>query len=68
VRRCGRSMNRQVRDRRTGMRLMEGSRELIPETRRGIPKGAIKLHVTSLMLVVERERVTRDEERVLRGG
>ena len=32
-RRCGRSRNRQVSDRETGMRLTERSRELIPETR-----------------------------------
>ena len=33
VRRCGRRMNREVRDRGTGMRLMEIIRKLIPETR-----------------------------------
>jgi len=33
VRRCGRSRNGQVRDRETGMRLTDGTRELIPETR-----------------------------------
>jgi len=32
VRRCGRSMNREVRDRGTGMRLTERIRKLIPET------------------------------------
>jgi len=32
VRRCGRGMNRQVRDRETAIRLAETSRELIPET------------------------------------
>jgi len=32
VRRCGRSMNRQVRDRMSGMRLTERTRKLIPET------------------------------------
>jgi len=32
VRRCGRRMNREVRDRGTGMRLMERTRKLIPET------------------------------------
>ena len=32
VRRCGRSMNRQVRDRGTGMRLTERTRKLIAET------------------------------------
>ena len=36
VRRCGRSMNRQVRDRGTGMRLTERTRKLIPETWWGI--------------------------------
>jgi len=33
VRRCGRSMNRQVRDRRAEMRLTERARKWIPETR-----------------------------------
>ena len=32
VRRCGRRMNREVRDRGTGMRLTERIRKLIPET------------------------------------
>ena len=41
VRRCGRSMSRQVRDRGTGMRLTERTRKLIPETWWGIPEGAI---------------------------
>jgi len=31
--RCGRNKKRQFRDRETGMSLMEGSRELIPDTR-----------------------------------
>jgi len=34
-------MNRQVRDRETGMRLTERTRKLIPDTRWGIPKGTI---------------------------
>jgi len=33
VRRCGRSMNRQDKDRGAGMRLTEITRQLIPETR-----------------------------------
>jgi len=41
VRRSGRSMNRKGRDRGAGMRLTERTRKLIPETRRGVPKGAI---------------------------
>jgi len=39
--RCGRSTNRQDRDRGAEIRLMERTRKLIPETRWGIPKGAI---------------------------
>jgi len=34
-------MNRQVRDRGTGMRLTERIRKLIPDTWWGIPEGAI---------------------------
>jgi len=34
-------MNRQDRDRAAEMRLTERTRKLIPETRLGIPKGAI---------------------------
>jgi len=34
-------MNRQVRDKGTGIRLMERTRKLIPETRSGIPNGTI---------------------------
>jgi len=34
VRRCVRSSNTQVRERKTGMRLTERTRELIPETYR----------------------------------
>jgi len=41
VRKCGRSMIREVRDRGSGMRLTEGTRKLIPETWWGIPEGAI---------------------------
>jgi len=33
VRRCGRNMNRQDRDRGAGLMLMKSTRELIPETR-----------------------------------
>ena len=40
MRRSGSSMNRKVRDRRAEMRLTERTRKLIPETRRGVPKGA----------------------------
>ena len=32
MRKCGRRINRHVRDRRTGMRLMERTRKLIPES------------------------------------
>jgi len=41
VRRCGRSVNRQVRDRGTGMKLTERTRKLIVETWWGIPEGTI---------------------------
>ena len=41
VRRSGRSMNRKDRDRGAEMRLTERTRKLIPETGRGVPKGAI---------------------------
>jgi len=41
MRRCGRSMNRQDRDRGAEMRLTEKTRKLIPETRRGVTEGAI---------------------------
>jgi len=34
-------MNRQDRDRGAGMMLTERTRKLIPETRWGVPKGAI---------------------------
>ena len=36
-----RSMNRKDRDRGAEMWLTERTRKLIPETRRGVPKGAI---------------------------
>jgi len=36
-----RSMNRKGRDRGAEMWLTERTRKLIPETRRGVPKGAI---------------------------
>jgi len=64
VRRCGRSMNRQDRDRGAGKRLTERTRKLIPDIRSSISKGAI----CSEDDVGGRARVTRDEERVLRGG
>ena len=67
VRRCGRSMNRQDKDRGAGMRLTEITRQLIPETRRGVPKAAIS-YTYSEDDVGGRAKVTRDEERVLRGG
>jgi len=56
------SMNRQVRDRGTGMRLRERTRKLIPETRkeRSVTRNEDDIR--------GRARVTRDEERVLRGG
>ena len=41
MRRSGRSMNRKDRDRWAEMRLTERTGKLIPETRRGVPKGAI---------------------------
>ena len=41
VRRSGKSMNRQVRDRGTGMRLTEITRKLIPQTWWGIPEGFV---------------------------
>ena len=41
MRRSGRSMNRKDRDRGAEMRLTERTRKLIPETRRGVPKGSI---------------------------
>jgi len=51
VRKSGRSMNRKDRDRGAGMRLTERTRKLIPETRRGVPKGAIS-YTFRMMLVV----------------
>ena len=36
MRRCDRSRNRQIRDKGTGMRLTNGTKKLIPETRLGI--------------------------------
>jgi len=67
VRRSGRSMNRKGRDRGAEMWLTERTRELIPETRRGVYRKERS--------VIRREddaggraRVTRDEERVLQGG
>ena len=41
MRRSGRRMNRKDRDRGGEMRLTERTRKLIPETRRGVPKGVI---------------------------
>ena len=41
MRRSGRSMNRKDRDRGAEMRLIERTRMLIPQTRRGVSKGAI---------------------------
>ena len=54
MRRCGRSVNREVRDTGSEMRLTDRTR-LIPETRNEDDVGG-------------RARVTRNEERVLRGG
>jgi len=48
-------MNRQDKDRGAEMRLTEGTRKLMPETRWGVPEGAISY-------VGGRARVTRDEE------
>jgi len=63
VRRCGRSMNRQDRDRGAETRLTERTRKLIPEA------------YQKERSVMRREddvggqaRVTKHEERVLRGG
>ena len=39
MRRSGRSINRKERDRGAEMSLTERTRKLIPETRRGVPKG-----------------------------
>jgi len=39
--RSGRSMNRKGRERGAEMRLTKRTRKLIPETRPGVPKGAI---------------------------
>ena len=41
MRRSGRSMSRKDRDTGVEMRLTERTGKLIPETRRGVPKGAI---------------------------
>ena len=40
----GRSMNRKGRDRGAEMRLTEGTRKLIPETRRGVLKDSPELN------------------------
>ena len=51
MRRSGRSVNRKDRDRGVEMRLTERTGKLIPEARRGVPKGAIlTLTLTSPML------------------
>jgi len=67
VRRNGRSISREVRDRGTGMRLTQRIRKLIPET---IGEAYRKERSVIRMEddVGGRARVTRDEERVLRGG
>jgi len=67
VRRCGRNMSRQVRDRGARMRLTERTRKLIPETRRCVYRKERSV-IRSEDDVGGRARVTRDEERVLRGG
>ena len=59
-------MNRQVRDRGTGMRLTERTRKLIPESRWAYQKE--RSVIRSEDDVGGRVRVTRDEERMLRGG
>jgi len=41
VRRSGRIMIRKDRDRGAEIRLTERTRKLIPDTRQGVPKGAI---------------------------
>jgi len=54
VRRCGRSMNRQDRDRGSGMRLTERTKKLIPETKWINAGRSDQLHIMRMMLVVER--------------
>jgi len=68
VKRCGRSMNRQDRDRGTGMGLTERTRKLIPETRWGVRYRKKRSVICSEDDVGGRARVTTDEEWVLRGG
>ena len=64
MRRSGRSMNREDRDRGVEMRLTERTGKLIPETRRGVPKGAIGLVMRKEDDVGGRARVTRRVEAV----
>ena len=67
MRRSGRSMNRKDRDRWVEMRLTEKTGKLIPET---IGEAYRKERSVTRKEddVGGRARVTRDEERVLRGG
>jgi len=66
VRRCGRSMNRQDRNRGAEMRLTQRTRKLIQEISEAYRKE--RSVVRSVDDVGGPARVTRDEERVLRGG
>ena len=63
MRKCRRRMIRQARDRGTGIRLMERTRELIPEKWEAYRKQ--RSVIRSEDDVGGRVRVTRDEERVL---
>jgi len=67
VRRCGKSMNKQDRDRWAEIKLTERTRKLIPE-RQGEAYRKERSVIRSNDDVGGRARVTRDEERVLRGG
>ena len=64
MRKCGRSMNRE--DRGAETRLTERTRKLIPKTTEAYRKE--RSVICSEDDVGGRARVTRDEERVLRGG
>ena len=55
VRRSGRSMNRKDRDTGAEMRLTDRTRKLIPETRRGVPKGAIGYEVRCVTVLHVRQ-------------
>ena len=67
MRRCGRSMNRKDRDRGAEMRLTERTRKSISRDK-ARHTGRKRSVIRSEDDVGGRARVTRDEERVLRGG